>query len=72
MTIAGKVVHTIQEREKLFNRIDDIETNCGAKGDWFQRYDYERASVIKFSVIEHLGSSKEAEQFLNQHLDCSE
>lgn len=70
LTIAGKAVQTLQEREKLFNRIDDIETNYSYKGDW-SRYDYERASVIKLSVIERLGSKGDAELFLNQHLDCT-
>lgn len=68
LAIAGEIVQTPQEREKLFNRIDDIESNHGYKADW-SRYDYERATVIKMKVVERLGTKKDAEEFLNQHLD---
>lgn len=69
LAITGEIVQTPQEREKLFNRIDDIESNYGYKADW-SRYDYERATVIKMKVVERLGTKKDAEEFLNQHLDC--
>lgn len=70
LAIAGEIVQTPQEREKLFNQIDDIESNYGYKADW-SRYDYERATVIKMKVVERLGTKEDAEGFLNQHLDCT-
>ena len=70
LAIAGEIVKTSQEREKLFNQIDDIESNYGYKADW-SRYDYERATVIKIKVVERLGTKEDAEGFLNQHLDCT-
>jgi hypothetical protein len=70
LAIAGEVVQTPQEREKLFKRIDEIESNYGYKADW-SRYDYERATVIKMKVVERLGTKEDAEEFLNQHLDCT-
>lgn len=70
LRIAGAVVQTPQEREKLFNRIDEVEDKYSYKGDW-SRYDHERATVIKMAVIERLGTKEDAEAFLNQHLDCT-
>lgn len=70
LAIAGEVVKTSQEREKLFNRIDEIKNKHGYKADW-SRFDYERAMVIKLKVVERLGTKEEAEAFLNQHLDCT-
>ena len=70
LAIAGEVVKTSQEREKLFNRIDEIESKHGYKADW-SRFDYERATVIKLKVVERLGTKEDAEAFLNQHLDCT-
>ena len=70
LRIAGAVVQTLQEREKLFNRIDEVEDKHGYKGDR-SRYDHERATVIKMAVIERLGTKDDTEAFLNQHLDCT-
>ena len=70
LAIAGEVVQTPQEREKLFKRIDEVEDKHGYKGDW-SRYDHERATVIKMAVIERLGTKEDTEAFLNQHLDCT-
>jgi len=70
LRIAGAVVQTLQEREKLFDRIDEVEDKYSYKDDW-SRYDHERATVIKMAVIERLGTREDAEAFLNQHLDCT-
>lgn len=70
LTIAGEVVQTRQEQEKLFSRIDEVEDKYSYKSDW-SRYDYERATVIKMAVIERLGTKEDAEAFLDQHLDCT-
>jgi len=70
LAILGDVVHFPQEREKLFNRIDEVEDKHSYKGGW-SRYDHERATVIKMAVIERLGTKEDTEAFLNQHLDCT-
>lgn len=70
LAIAGEVVQSDKEREKLFNRIDEIEGKHGYKTDW-SRFDHERATVIKMKVVERLGTKNDAEEFLNQHLDCT-
>ena len=70
LTIAGKVVQSLQEKEKLFNRIDEVQEKYSYNFDW-SRYDYECGAVIKMAVIERLGSEKDVEKFLNQHLDCT-
>ena len=70
LAIAGEIVKTSQERERLFNRIDEIESKHGYKADW-SRFDYERATVIKLKVVERFGTKEDVEAFLNQHLDCT-
>lgn len=70
LRIAGGVVQTRQEQDKLFNRIDEVEDKYSYKGEW-SRYDHERANVIKMSVIERLGTKEDTEAFLNQNLDCA-
>lgn len=70
LDIAGEIIQTSQEQEKLFNRIDEVEDKYSYKGDW-SRYDHERATIIKMAVIERLGTKEDAEAFLGQNLDCT-
>ena len=62
LAIAGNVVHSPEERAKLFSRIDEVEDKHGYKGDW-SRYDHERATVIKMAVIEPLGPKRIPKHF---------
>jgi hypothetical protein len=70
LSIAGYMVESLEEKEKIFKQIDDIEKRCRVTGDLFN-YDYEEALKIKMSVLERLVDDKEVEVFLNQNLDCT-
>jgi len=70
LEIAAGIIKTAEERDRLWTKIDEIEKKHGKEGGWF-KYDHERALRIKLSMISRTGTDKEAEEFLNQHLDCT-
>jgi len=69
LAVAGDAVKTPEEKNRLFDKIDEIKRTHRQDNDWLLHCDAQRAAVIKMAVIERLGTDKDVDMFLNQYLD---
>lgn len=69
LEMAAQMAAVPDEQERLFKKLDQsIKAGDKSKDDWSERYDIETVLGIKLTVLERLGTNKEAEDFLQAHV----
>ena len=63
------MIETSQEQKKLFDKLDQKIRARKGDSEWSGRYNEETIRRIKLTVAERLGTEKDVESFLNQHIE---
>src|SRR3989338_2024190 len=69
LELAAQVVETTQEQKRLFEKLDQTTRSRKGDSEWSGRYNEETIRRIKLTVAERLGTEKDVEDFLNQHIE---